>query len=160
MVGSLVPRLADRCPGRPFDMIVGYARMSPRVTFLKEEVVGDVEIMLWILLGTVGLTGTFSRLCQCGEPVPRACGRTPAGSGGPHGVGRRTRTDGPPFLDREHDAGHSSVELSGWPLPSPASRPSSGSGPKVYRGYTSLRSACRCWHSLSDFPSLRESVSG
>ena len=52
---SLVPRLADRFPGRPFDMIVGHAGMSPRVTLLKEEVVGDVEVMLWILLGTVGL---------------------------------------------------------------------------------------------------------
>ena len=36
---SLVPRLADRFPGRPFDLIVKHAGMSPRVTLLKEEVV-------------------------------------------------------------------------------------------------------------------------
>ena len=52
---SLVPRFEERFPGRPFSVIVGQAGMTPRLTLLKEEVVGDVESMRFILLGTVGL---------------------------------------------------------------------------------------------------------
>lgn len=52
---SLVPRLGERFPGRSFQMIVHNAGLSPRLTLLKEQMVGDVRPMLWILLGSVGV---------------------------------------------------------------------------------------------------------
>lgn len=72
---SLVPRFAERYPGRSYHVIVENAGMTPRVTLLKEDVVGDVGRMRVVLIGTIG----FVLLIACANVanlfIARAEGR-------------------------------------------------------------------------------------
>lgn len=53
---ALVPRIPEAFGGRDFArMSVEEARIDPRISSLKAQVVGEVENTLWILMGSVGI---------------------------------------------------------------------------------------------------------
>jgi putative ABC transport system permease protein len=52
---SLLPRFAERFADRSYHVIVENAGLTPLVIPLKDEVVGDVARMRFVLVGTVGL---------------------------------------------------------------------------------------------------------
>jgi predicted permease len=54
-MARLIPVATERFPGGvPLEMLVN-AQFAPRVHALKQDIVGDVGEVLWVLLGTVGL---------------------------------------------------------------------------------------------------------
>ncbi len=54
-VGRMVPRAVEEYPGGITAGMLEQARFGPLVRPLKEDVVGDVGPVLWVLLGTVGI---------------------------------------------------------------------------------------------------------
>jgi predicted permease len=54
-VSRLIPVAAERYPGPVTLSMMEQARFAPLIRPLKEDVVGDVRRVLWVLLGTVGM---------------------------------------------------------------------------------------------------------
>jgi predicted permease len=54
-VERLLPVAVDRYPGPVTQEMLDQAQMAPIIRPLKEDMVGDVRSVLWVLLGTVGM---------------------------------------------------------------------------------------------------------
>jgi putative ABC transport system permease protein len=54
-VARMIPMAVERYPGGVTMQMLEQARFGPRVRPLREDVVGDVGDVLWVLLGTVGI---------------------------------------------------------------------------------------------------------
>jgi predicted permease len=75
-VASLLPVAVERYPGPVTQSVVDQARMAPVVVPLKDELVGDVRSVLWILLGTVGIVLLIAVANVSNLFLVRAEGRT------------------------------------------------------------------------------------
>ena len=78
-----------------FPLIPGFTReqmrnapLAPHLKPLKQDVVGDAGITLWVLMGTIGMV-LADRLRERGESHAGADGRPPAGTVRPRGSRRR-----------------------------------------------------------------------
>ena len=62
------------------------ARIAPRLRPFKQDLVGDIGNVLWVLMGTIAARAA-DRLRERGEPAARARGGAPAGAGRPRALG-------------------------------------------------------------------------
>ncbi len=79
-------------------------QITPLLRPLKQEVVGNVSDVLWVVMGTHG-PGLADRLRQRDQFAAGAGGGAAAGAGGSRGAGRRVGTNRARAAGRKYDAG-------------------------------------------------------